>query len=140
MIGPAPLSEDLVGPYRDFLNGALPAVYAQEKALRDDRLTSAQVLFLDNEQKVLVILRKGAQEEDDLLIVQNYSWQTYPSFDVPAPFRSGQSPRLLLNSDDRQWGGRGTAVHLRPLHDNQRLTIEALPAFSTLVIKGPAEE
>ena len=123
-------------PCKQYLGQELPRIFAAEPALRDDRMASAQVLFLDNEQKVLVILRRGQEKKDDLLIVQNYSWQTYPSFDVPTGFEPGQNVQILLNSDDVRWGGRGTRVNVSSIQDNQRLTIEALPAFSTLVFKA----
>lgn len=136
LTGPSALSEDLVGPFNQYLGQELPAIFATEPALRNDHLSSAQVLFLDNEQKVIVMVRHGAQKEDDLLIIQNYSWQTYPSFDVPTEFVPGQKVKMILNSDDPIWGGRGTPVQVSAIKNNQRLTIEALPAFSTLVVKA----
>ena len=56
-------------------------------------------------ENMLVFLRKGRREEDELLIVLNFSSLPYEKHKIGVPFRG--SYKEIFNSDAEAYGGRG---------------------------------
>jgi len=88
---------------------------------------------------VLAFLRKGSQEEDQALVVCNFSPQTYRGFRVGVP-RGGRWTEIL-NSEAAIYGGsgQGNMGELTPAPigwNRQPVSLNLLlPALSTLILK-----
>ena len=88
-------------------------------------------------ENVIAFLRKSGDEEDELLVILNFSDDVYPEFDLGVPFRG--SYREVFSTDRTEYGGTGL-LNTRTLFSRQMevdlrsdgITVK-LPAHAALV-------
>ncbi|MCK5519832.1 MAG: alpha amylase C-terminal domain-containing protein, partial [Candidatus Marinimicrobia bacterium] len=84
----------------------LNTLYLEEKALweKDCNPEGFQWIDVDNaEQSILSFIRRGSHPLDELIIIMNFTPQTYSGYTVGAPL-SG-SWNCIFNSDSENYGG-----------------------------------
>lgn len=132
-----PLHEAMQRYVRD-----LNALYAAEDALweRDHAPDGFEWIDADNAaQSVLSYVRRARDPRRHLVVVCNFSRQSYPAFRIGVP--TGAVHRVILNSDAPGYGGTGCRVPRqakaarKPLH-GQPFSLEIpLPALSFLLLE-----
>ena len=88
-------------------------------------------------ENVIAFLRKSGDEEEELLVILNFSDDVYPEFDLGVPFRG--SYREVFSTDRTEYGGTGL-LNTRTLFSRQMevdlrsdgITVK-LPAHAALV-------
>lgn len=82
--------------------------YLQLPALWQQGYTQAGHQWLDadnNEQSILVFMRKGKEEKDFVIAVLNFQPDTYHDFKIGVPFAGVY--KEVFNSDEKRFGGSG---------------------------------
>jgi 1,4-alpha-glucan branching enzyme len=85
--------------------------YLNEPALwqEDHSWDGFQWIDADNaKQSIIIFRRMGKDPQDDLIILINFCPQDYPEYDIGVP--TAGTYRLLFNSDDAAYGGKGAPV------------------------------
>lgn len=122
-------------------------LYLKEKALWqvDHKYEGFEWIdHTDSHQSVIAYRRKASVGSDALLIVCNFHEQAHSAYRIGVP--SEGSYRLLLNSDDPQFGGYGyegakleegrtIASERIPWHDKRHSIELPLPPLSVVIIK-----
>ncbi len=120
----------------------LNQVFRAEKALYELQYQTSGfewIDFSDEVQSVLVFLRKGKEQNDQLVVVFNFTPETRDQYQLGVPMKG--SWQVLINTDDEQWGGSGylkagsvrsaaKSYHGRP----HRVTLD-LPPLSMVALK-----
>ncbi len=122
---------------------ALNALYAQEPALHQVDFHAAGFKWLDAgaaETGVLAFVRKALDPREAVVVVLNFSDQSYPRYRIGVPYPVGY--RELLNSDAREYGGSGGTLPDRRVvaeefssHGFAFSIVLDLPPLSAMVLK-----
>ena len=88
------------------------------------------------EENIIAFVRKSEYEEDDLLVVCNFTPVTYESFEVRVPYAA--SYKEVFNSDSESYGGKGikNARAVKAVEDKEgkNLVIDIkIPPLSTVI-------
>ncbi|WP_078544357.1 1,4-alpha-glucan branching enzyme [Litchfieldia alkalitelluris] len=120
----------------------LMKLYKKHKPLYEEDHHSNGFEWIDadnHEQRIFSFIRKGSKEDDFLVIVCNFSQESYETYNIGVPVLTDY--KEVLNSDDIQYGGSGkvnkkqlesidTPFHGRPFHI--KMTI---PPFGITVLR-----
>jgi 1,4-alpha-glucan branching enzyme len=93
----------------------------------------------NSDQSIFTFIRKGKREEDNLIIVCNFTGVNYPIYKIGVP-KAGEY-REVLNSDDQEFGGAGltnkkTILALEDPFHGQACSIEiTIPPFGFQIIR-----
>ena len=88
------------------------------------------------EENIVAFVRKSEYEEDDLLVVCNFTPVSYESFDIRVPYPA--SYKEVFNSDLESYGGKGIknarAVKAKEDEDGKNLVIDIkIPPLGILI-------
>ncbi|WP_228430013.1 1,4-alpha-glucan branching protein GlgB [Chryseobacterium binzhouense] len=115
-------------------------LYRNETALFENQFKTDGFEWIeadDTDRSVFIYLRKGKKRDDVLMIVLNL---TPLVLDYTIGVNSGTSWEVILNSDDKKYGGSGVDAHIfRENHElwmnrNQSISIN-LPPLAGIVLK-----
>lgn len=132
---------DMHTKLHDFVR-ALNQLYLEETALfeLDDTFDGFRWIDADNSaQSTIIFIRQGKRKKDKLIIITNFSDQTYRHFRIGVPDKGIYSERL--NSNDIKYGGNGqvsgeeiksSAIAWHGCKHSIEIT---LPAYTTIYLK-----
>lgn len=115
-------------------------LYRSETALFENQFKADGFEWIeadDTDRSVFIYLRKGKKRDDVLMIVLNLTPQV---LDYTIGVNSGTSWEVILNSDDKKYGGSGVDAHIfKENHEpwmnrNQSISIN-LPPLAGIVLK-----
>jgi len=96
--------------------------------------------FSDRDNSVIVYLRKGKKKSTSpLVVICNFTPVPRDSYEIGIP-KSG-SWKVVLNSDDKKYGGSGSASIIeykskrKKLHGQKNALVLALPPLSVLILR-----
>lgn len=123
---------------------ALNNVYKNEKALYEIDNSYDGFDFIDphnNEQSVVVLMRKGKKSEDFIIAVINFTPVVYYDYKIGVPYEGTYEE--VFNSDDKAYGGSGQTMEDTELfakyekwhNKDYHITIKVPPLGATF-IKG----
>ncbi|MGL4773363.1 MAG: 1,4-alpha-glucan branching protein GlgB [Clostridium sp.] len=120
----------------------LNTFYKDNKALweRDYSFDGFQWIDADNnEQSILVFLRRGKKEEDTLIFISNFTPVVYYDFKIGVPYLKDYEQ--AFNSDEMRYGGSGQIIEgllvaeNKPYHNQPYSLNIKVPPMATLVLK-----
>ncbi|WP_026563213.1 1,4-alpha-glucan branching protein GlgB [Bacillus sp. UNC41MFS5] len=120
----------------------LTKVYKRSKALYElDYLQDGfQWIDADNsEQSIFSFIRKGKKEDENLVVICNFTGVSYPVYTIGVP-KSGEY-REIFNSDHEEYGGAGLVnkktiiAAEEPYHGQPHSINIAIPAFGFQIIR-----
>ena len=93
----------------------------------------------NNDQSILVFMRKSRDKEDTLIFIINFKSEVYYDYKIGVPYLG--SYEEVFNSDDKKYGGSGQILGEtiysvdEPFH-NQRYSVKIkVPPMAALVLK-----
>ena len=110
-------------------------------ALENAEKWSNRELIIDNENQIGAWARLDNQAAEQLIVVQSYNPENIANYRIPAP--DDGEWEIVFNTDDRRFGGRGTAAKASSISRRRGETvsgshfieIQGLPAYSTLILE-----
>ena len=120
----------------------LNRLYTSQRALWQDSYEESGFTWIDAddaEQSVISFVRHGDKPADDLLVVMNFTPESYPTFRVGAP-REGDW-ELVFDSDEPRFGGAGdlrvdcASSQPKPWNGQENSIEIALPGLSGVVYR-----
>jgi 1,4-alpha-glucan branching enzyme len=95
--------------------------------------------FSDEVQSVIVFLRKGKKEEDQIMVICNFTPETREKYEIGVSHKGEY--KVILNTDDKKYGGSGfTDVKSfkstkKPSHGRDRSIVIDLPPLAIIALK-----
>ncbi len=114
-----------------FFEYAFGKVLLNEQAFKRQTKDASNLMHVDNSRKVYVMARYGFQDEDHLLVLMNASSSDHHNYRIPV-LKSGGKWRVILNSEAKEFGGRGININVWQHPDSLTLT---LPRESFIILK-----